>query len=133
MQIMHFQVLKADGLGMYCDSDFVGAATFEIRDALDMTTEKMNLAAHQILTNTNVNRDDIASKPIINSLGSSTSTSNEPRYLPTISAITDAPMYPYHFTRMPTTLSTTSSSPTSRSSSIVSTTNNAFKNNNFGS
>ncbi|KAL9928146.1 muscle calcium channel subunit alpha-1-like isoform 1-T2 [Glossina fuscipes fuscipes] len=127
------EVLKADGLGMYCDSDFVGAATFEIRDALDMTTEKMNLAAHQILTNTNVNRDDIESKSIINSLGSSTSTSNEPRYLPTISAITDAPMYPYHFTRMPTTLSTTSSSPISRSSSIVSTTNNAFKNNNFGS
>uniref|UniRef100_A0A1A9WLA6 Voltage-dependent calcium channel alpha-1 subunit IQ domain-containing protein n=1 Tax=Glossina brevipalpis TaxID=37001 RepID=A0A1A9WLA6_9MUSC len=128
------EVLKADGLGKYCDSEFVGTTTFEIRNALDMTTEEMNLAAHQILTGTNIALDDIASKPIINALESS--TSNEPQYLPTISAITDTAMYPYRFTTMPTTtLSTTSSSPTtnSRSPSIINTTNNAFKNNNFGS
>lgn len=46
-----FQVLAAEGLGKYCDSEFVGTAAREMREALDMTPEEMNLAAHQILSN----------------------------------------------------------------------------------
>ncbi|KAH8395723.1 hypothetical protein KR222_011591, partial [Zaprionus bogoriensis] len=44
-------VLAAEGLGKYCDSEFVGTAAREMREALDMTPEEMNLAAHQILSN----------------------------------------------------------------------------------
>lgn len=46
----HLQVLVAQGLGKYCDVDFVGSATREMQEALDMTQEEMNLAAHQILS-----------------------------------------------------------------------------------
>ncbi|KAH8378094.1 hypothetical protein KR093_009147, partial [Drosophila rubida] len=44
-------VLAAEGLGKYCDSEFVGTAAREMQEALDMTPEEMNLAAHQILSN----------------------------------------------------------------------------------
>ncbi|EDW57606.2 uncharacterized protein Dvir_GJ18055 [Drosophila virilis] len=44
-------VLAAEGLGKYCDSEFVGTAAREMREALDMTPEEMNWAAHQILSN----------------------------------------------------------------------------------
>ncbi|XP_028900764.2 muscle calcium channel subunit alpha-1 isoform X2 [Zeugodacus cucurbitae] len=42
-------VLVAEGLGKYCDSEFVGQATREIQEALDMTLEEMNLAARELL------------------------------------------------------------------------------------
>ncbi|XP_070132943.1 voltage-dependent calcium channel type D subunit alpha-1 isoform X5 [Drosophila bipectinata] len=44
-------VLAAEGLGKYCDSELVGMASREMQEALDMTPEEMNLAAHQILSN----------------------------------------------------------------------------------
>lgn len=45
------QVLVAEGLGKYCDSEFVGQATREMQEALDMTLEEMNLAARKLLGN----------------------------------------------------------------------------------
>ncbi|XP_037956985.1 voltage-dependent calcium channel type D subunit alpha-1-like [Teleopsis dalmanni] len=47
------EVLVAEGLGKYCDSEFVGYATREMQEALDMTPEEMNLAAHNILLQEN--------------------------------------------------------------------------------
>ncbi|XP_049315483.1 muscle calcium channel subunit alpha-1 isoform X11 [Bactrocera dorsalis] len=44
-------VLVAEGLGKYCDSEFVGQATREMQEALDMTVEEMNLAAKKLLAN----------------------------------------------------------------------------------
>ncbi|XP_018798964.1 PREDICTED: voltage-dependent calcium channel type D subunit alpha-1 isoform X7 [Bactrocera latifrons] len=44
-------VLVAEGLGKYCDSEFVGQATREMQEALDMTLEEMNLAAKKLLAN----------------------------------------------------------------------------------
>nr|XP_036218959.1 muscle calcium channel subunit alpha-1 isoform X1 [Bactrocera oleae]XP_036218960.1 muscle calcium channel subunit alpha-1 isoform X1 [Bactrocera oleae]XP_036218961.1 muscle calcium channel subunit alpha-1 isoform X1 [Bactrocera oleae]XP_036218962.1 muscle calcium channel subunit alpha-1 isoform X1 [Bactrocera oleae]XP_036218963.1 muscle calcium channel subunit alpha-1 isoform X1 [Bactrocera oleae] len=44
-------VLVAEGLGKYCDSEFVGQATREMQEALDMTLEEMNLAARKLLGN----------------------------------------------------------------------------------
>lgn len=41
-----WQVLAQQGLGKYCDPDFVAR---ELQEALDMTQEEMDLAAHQLL------------------------------------------------------------------------------------
>lgn len=40
------QVLAQQGLGKYCDPDFVAR---EMQEALDMTSEEMDIAAHQLL------------------------------------------------------------------------------------
>jgi voltage-dependent calcium channel L type alpha-1D len=37
------------GLGKYCDPDFVRYTSKEMQEALDMTQEEMDLAAHQLL------------------------------------------------------------------------------------
>lgn len=37
------------GLGKYCDPDFVRYTSREMQEALDMTSEEMDMAAHQLL------------------------------------------------------------------------------------
>lgn len=43
------RVLAQQGLGKYCDPDFVRYTSKEMQEALDMTQEEMDRAAHQIL------------------------------------------------------------------------------------
>lgn len=43
------QILVEQGLGKYCDQKFVQNASKELREALNMTTEEMDSAAHQLL------------------------------------------------------------------------------------
>ena len=44
------QVLRDQGLGKYCDPEFVRAASREMQEAMDMTPEEFDAAAHQLLT-----------------------------------------------------------------------------------
>jgi hypothetical protein len=44
------QVLRDQGLGKYCDPEFVRAASREMQEAMDMTAEEFDAAAHQLLT-----------------------------------------------------------------------------------
>ncbi|KAL5273022.1 hypothetical protein ACFFRR_000036 [Megaselia abdita] len=44
-------VLTEQGLGKYCDTEFVKNTSREIQEALDMTQEEMDRAAHQLLHN----------------------------------------------------------------------------------
>ena len=44
-----FQVLREQGLGKYCDPEFVRAASREMQEAMDMTPEEFDAAAHQLL------------------------------------------------------------------------------------
>ena len=48
-QIIYFQVLRDQGLGKYCDPEFVRAASREMQEAMDMTPEEFDAAAHQLL------------------------------------------------------------------------------------
>ncbi|XP_067209243.1 muscle calcium channel subunit alpha-1 isoform X2 [Linepithema humile] len=43
------RVLVEQGLGKYCDADFVRYTSREMQEALDMTREEMDRAAHQLL------------------------------------------------------------------------------------
>ncbi|XP_044589484.1 muscle calcium channel subunit alpha-1 isoform X1 [Cotesia glomerata] len=43
------RVLAEQGLGKYCDPDFVRYTSREMQEALDMTSEEMDRAAHQLL------------------------------------------------------------------------------------
>lgn len=43
------QVLVEQGLGKYCDAEFVRYTSREMQEALDMTQEEMDRAAHRIL------------------------------------------------------------------------------------
>ncbi len=43
------QVLRDQGLGKYCDPDFVRAASREMQEAMDMTAEEFDAAAHRLL------------------------------------------------------------------------------------
>lgn len=43
------QVLAQQGLGKYCDPDFVRYTSNEMQEALEMTREEMDLAAHELL------------------------------------------------------------------------------------
>ncbi|XP_037051066.1 muscle calcium channel subunit alpha-1 isoform X2 [Bradysia coprophila] len=43
------RVLVEQGLGKYCDPDFVRYTSREMQEALDMTSEEMDMAAHQLL------------------------------------------------------------------------------------
>ena len=44
------KVLRDQGLGKYCDPEFVRAASREMQEAMDMTPEEFDAAAHQLLT-----------------------------------------------------------------------------------
>ncbi len=44
-----FQVLRDQGLGKYCDPEFVRAASREMQEAMDMTAEEFDQAAHRLL------------------------------------------------------------------------------------
>lgn len=49
---IHFicqQVLQKEGLGKFCDPDFVRATQRELAEAINLTQEEMDMAAHQIL------------------------------------------------------------------------------------
>lgn len=37
------------GLGKYCDTDFVRYTSREMQEALEMTREEMDIAAHELL------------------------------------------------------------------------------------
>jgi len=43
------RVLRDQGLGKYCDPEFVRAASREMQEAMDMTPEEFDAAAHQLL------------------------------------------------------------------------------------
>lgn len=43
------RVLKEQGLGKYCDPDFVRYTSKEMQEALNMTQEEMDRAAHHLL------------------------------------------------------------------------------------
>jgi voltage-dependent calcium channel L type alpha-1D len=43
------KVLAQQGLGKYCDPDFVRYTSREMQEALEMTSEEMDFAAHQLL------------------------------------------------------------------------------------
>lgn len=43
------RVLHEQGLGKYCDTDFVRAAQRELAEAFNLTQEEMDRAAHEIL------------------------------------------------------------------------------------
>ena len=43
------QVLRDQGLGKYCDPEFVRAASREMQEAMDMTPEEFDQAAHRLL------------------------------------------------------------------------------------
>lgn len=43
------KVLIEQGLGKYCDADFVHCTQLEMQEALDMTQEEMDLAAHELM------------------------------------------------------------------------------------
>ncbi|XP_053679021.1 voltage-dependent calcium channel type D subunit alpha-1-like [Anopheles nili] len=43
------RVLAQQGLGKYCDLDLVHCAQIEMQEALDMTQEEMDLAAHELM------------------------------------------------------------------------------------
>ena len=46
----NLKVLRDQGLGKYCDPEFVRAASREMQEAMDMTPEEFDMAAHQLLT-----------------------------------------------------------------------------------
>lgn len=48
--LIDLQVLRDQGLGKYCDPEFVKAASREMQEAMDMTPEEFDAAAHQLLT-----------------------------------------------------------------------------------
>ena len=43
------QVLRDQGLGKYCDPEFVKAASREMQEAMDITPEEFDEAAHRLL------------------------------------------------------------------------------------
>ena len=43
-------MLRDQGLGKYCDPEFVRAASREMQEAMDMTPEEFDAAAHQLLS-----------------------------------------------------------------------------------
>ena len=48
-QLYLFQVLRDQGLGKYCDPEVVRAASREMQEAMDMTPEEFDEAAHRLL------------------------------------------------------------------------------------
>lgn len=43
------QVLVGQGLGKFCDEDFIRYTSREMQEALNLTSEEMDLAAHHIM------------------------------------------------------------------------------------
>lgn len=43
------QVLVEQGLGKFCDQDFIRYTSREMQEALNLTSEEMDMAAHQIM------------------------------------------------------------------------------------
>lgn len=52
------QVLVEQGLGKYCDPDFVRYTSREMQEALNMTSEEMDVAAHQLMLQEKSASDD---------------------------------------------------------------------------
>lgn len=50
------QVLAEQGLAKYCDEDFVRYTSRELQEALNMTKEEIDRAAHRILLQEQRNR-----------------------------------------------------------------------------
>uniref|UniRef100_A0A1Q3G4E2 Voltage-dependent L-type calcium channel subunit alpha n=2 Tax=Culex tarsalis TaxID=7177 RepID=A0A1Q3G4E2_CULTA len=50
------KVLLEQGLGKYCDADFVHCTQLEMQEALEMTQEEMDLAAHELMLQERFNR-----------------------------------------------------------------------------
>lgn len=50
------QVLVEQGLGKFCDPDFIRYTSREMQEALNMTSEEMDMAAHQLIQNQIQNR-----------------------------------------------------------------------------
>lgn len=42
-------MLVEQGLGKYCDSEFIKYTSREMQEALNMTSEEMDMAAHQLI------------------------------------------------------------------------------------
>lgn len=42
-------MLVEQGLGKFCDPDFIRYTSREMQEALNMTSEEMDLAAHQLM------------------------------------------------------------------------------------
>ncbi|XP_055598215.1 muscle calcium channel subunit alpha-1 isoform X2 [Uranotaenia lowii] len=57
------RVLIEQGLGKYCDPDLVHCAQIEMQEALEMTQEEMDLAAHELMLQERFNRNNHLSKP----------------------------------------------------------------------
>lgn len=104
----------------------MGSATREMQEALDMTPEEMNIAAHQILSNANV-FSDITS---VRSTDVPMSPTYAPIHLPTISGANTYTNSPQTTLSSPTL---SSSSPTQSNPSM--TPNNIYgtNNNNYSS
>lgn len=56
------RILNEEGLGQFCDPDFVRHTSREIQIALDMTQEEMDRAAHQILQQEKCLQQDYATQ-----------------------------------------------------------------------
>ncbi|XP_040171810.1 muscle calcium channel subunit alpha-1-like isoform X2 [Anopheles arabiensis] len=54
------RVLAQQGLGKYCDLDLVHCAQMEMQEALDMTQEEMDLAAHELMLEERFKRKNCA-------------------------------------------------------------------------
>lgn len=67
-------------MGKYCDPDFVAYTSREMQEALDMTREEMDIAAHQLL----IAEQQSKSSEVINSTGGSPNHPISPR-------LTDSP------------------------------------------
>lgn len=52
------RVLLEQGLGKYCDPEFVHCAQMEMQEALEMTQEEMDLAAHELMLQERFNRNN---------------------------------------------------------------------------
>ena len=54
--------MAQQGLGKYCDPDFVRSTQLEMQEALEMTEEEMDLAAHELMLQERFNRNNNAIK-----------------------------------------------------------------------
>lgn len=48
-KMFSLKVLVEQGLGKYVDPDFIRYTSREMQEALDMTSEEMDMAAHQLM------------------------------------------------------------------------------------
>ncbi|XP_055631874.1 muscle calcium channel subunit alpha-1 isoform X2 [Toxorhynchites rutilus septentrionalis] len=57
------RVLLEQGLGKYCDPDLVHCTQLELQEALEMTQEEMDLAAHELMLQERFNRNEKHDSP----------------------------------------------------------------------